>query len=309
VIQRRLREWLTLPHLRPFVAGRGAEAWRTGADPPVAPMAAPILPESGSPPPVGTDWPPERLAVGDALWGAGFSLPGGEDEVLRLAKPLGLSSASSLVLLGCGAGGAARCLAERLDAWVSGFESDPVLAAAAAQHCAGTGLGRRVQIAVWTPAAPRFPARYYHHALALEPLRSGDASVVLPALAGALRVGGNLVMTEVVASGAMGGDSAPLAAWLRVEHRGVPPKAASLTRVLEGLGFDIRVAEDITDRHLQLTERAWREFVRALAAEPPTLLRAAQVVREAELWLRRAQVMRAGHVRLMRWHAIRQASG
>lgn len=44
-------------------------------------------------------------------------------------------------------------------------------------------------------------------------------------------------------------------------------------------------------------------------AEPPTPSRAAHLVRAAELWLRRRQVMRAGHVRLARWHAIARARG
>lgn len=291
---RRLRDWFQHPRPPPFAPGARSAVPHAEAGPPVPP---------DTPSPADVNWPPERVAVAAALWGDGFTIPGGEDEVLRLAKPLGLSAASSVVLLGCGAGGAARCLAERLDAWVSGFESDPALATAAARYCAAAGLGKRTQIAVWDPAAPRFPARYYHHAVALEPLRAGEAAVVLPALAGALRIGGSLVMTEMVSSDTQAADS--LATWLRVERRAVPPpNAAALTRILEGLGFDIRVAEDITQRHVQLTEHAWSEFVRALAAAPPTPSRAAHLVREAELWLRRAQAMRAGQVRLMRWHAM-----
>ena len=58
------------------------------------------------PPPEGTpNWPPERLAVADALWGGGYQVPGGEIEFLRLAKPLGLSAASTLLLVGAGAVG------------------------------------------------------------------------------------------------------------------------------------------------------------------------------------------------------------
>ncbi len=247
------------------------------------------------------NWPDERLALTDALWGEGFTLPGGEDEVLRLAKPLGLSSACSVLLLGCGPGGAARSLAERLGAWVSGFDSDPALVASATRRCIGAGLGKRAKIEVWNPAAPVFPARNYHHALALEPLRQGEAATILPALAGALRPGCNLVLTEVVAGA---GEDATVADWLRVERRARPPAAASVTRALEGLGFEIRVAEDLTQRHLHLTVRAWRELVRAMGAERPTPARAAQLVREAEIWLRRARLMRSGCVRLMRWHAM-----
>lgn len=296
MIPRRLRKWF--PRASSPAPGGTAGA-RSGTGPPT-----PLVPPAS-----GTDWPSERLAIADALWGEGFSLPGGEEEVLRLAKPLGLSAACSVALLGCGAGGAARCLAERLDAWVSGFESDPALAAVAERLCSSAGLGRRAQIAVWTPTAPSLPPRYYHHALALEPLRRADPAIVLPTLAGALRTGGNLVITEIVAGDGQGGDSAHAAEWQRVERRAPPPEAQSLTRALEGLGFDIRVVEDITERHVQLTIRGWREFVRGLAATPPSPAQAAWLVREAEIWLRRAQAMRAGHARLVRWHAISRAAG
>jgi hypothetical protein len=63
-------------------------------------------------------WPSARISVAEALWGEGFLFPGGEAETLRLAKPLGLSEASSLLLLGAGTGGPARSIATALGVWV-----------------------------------------------------------------------------------------------------------------------------------------------------------------------------------------------
>ena len=54
-------------------------------------------PELDKPPE--SPWHKGRLTVTDALWGDGYILPGGEVELLRLAKPLGLSAAASLLLL------------------------------------------------------------------------------------------------------------------------------------------------------------------------------------------------------------------
>jgi len=253
-------------------------------------------------------WPPERLAITDALWGDGHAIPGGEEEVLRLARPLGLSGACSVLLLGCGAGGAAHCLAERLGTWVGGFECDAALVAAAARHCTGAGLGKRARIEQWNPAKPRFAARYYHHALALEPLRLGNAADVIPALADALRPGSNLVITEVVDVGAAaaGGSIAAtsITDWLRVERRVMPPTASVVTGALERLGFDIRVIEDITQRHVRLAALGWRGLVQGIGAARPTPARAARLVAEIELWLLRARLMQAGRIRLLRWHAI-----
>src|SRR5260221_11517253 len=69
----------------------------------------PLIPDR--PPPA---WTPDRLVITDALWGEGYQFPGGEIETLRLAKPLGLSAASSLLLLGAGARGPARSVAHHV---------------------------------------------------------------------------------------------------------------------------------------------------------------------------------------------------
>src|SRR5580704_164142 len=70
-----------------------------------------------------TLWNRDRIAVAASLWGEGFTFPDGQQETLRLAKPLGLSNATSLLLLGAGAGGPACCIAAELGGWVTGFEA------------------------------------------------------------------------------------------------------------------------------------------------------------------------------------------
>src|SRR5580704_1018684 len=123
---------------------------------------APLLTTPGPPP----TWTPDRLVTTDALWGDGYQLPGGEIETLRLAKPLGLSAASSLLLLGAGTGGAACSVSAKLGAWVSGFEADTSLAAAATDRVARLNLTRRVQIETWNPVEPVFRKHFYHHGMA-----------------------------------------------------------------------------------------------------------------------------------------------
>jgi hypothetical protein len=48
----------------------------------------------------------------------------------------------------------------------------------------------------------------------------------------------------------------------------------------------------------------WRMAVQAMEDTRPTLHELALIVREAELWLARYRLMRAGRLRLVRWHAI-----
>jgi SAM-dependent methyltransferase len=254
-------------------------------------------------------WTPQRLDIVDALWGEGFQFPGGEAETLRLVKPLGLSTATSLLLLGAGSGGPPCCLATGMGAWVTGYESDRTLLRAAAQRSQRAGLARRAQIAAWDPDAPSFEQRYFHHGLALEPLRDGLPEAVLAALAQALKPGGHLVLLETVADVPLDPADPVVASWQRLDRRRLDrlPAEVAVTRALGRLGFDVRIVEDISPRHIQQTVAGWREAVRGMEQAKPTHREAAQLIAEAELWFRRIQLIRSRALRMVRWHAISTA--
>jgi phosphoethanolamine N-methyltransferase len=257
-------------------------------------------------------WTQARIAVADELWGDGFLLPGGEEEVLRLAAPLGLSEASSLLMLGVGAGGAARVVVNELGVWISGHETDPALVAVAAWRLprAGAAVAKRASVAHWDPESGRFRHRAFSHAMALETLRGAPGRPVAPgqlllALAGALRPHGHLVLVDVIATPRLDRGDPALAAWAAAEGRtAVPPTAAALTAALAELGFDVRLTEDISARHMRLAVQGWKRLVRELALHRPVPSRAAAVVAEAEVWLRRLRLMHAGQLRLVRWDAV-----
>ena len=265
---------------------------------PATPLAAPL------PTPF---WPQARIAVAEGLWGEGFLLPGGESEVLRFARPLGLSGAASLLLVGAQAGGPVTAIARQLGVWVNGFESDPTLAALGAERARLSGLGKRVQVETWNPDQPSFRAQAYHHGLALEPLLGARSEPVLAAIGGALKPGGQFMLLETVAEVPLSPSDPEAVAWARVENRRLDlPTEASITRMLGRLGFDVRVVEDLSQRHTHLAVLGWRNSVRRMREDRPSPVQAALLVREAELWLRRLHLLRAGRLRLVRWHAIRK---
>ncbi len=284
---------------RPALAARSEEV--------LEPVAAPPPPA-----PVPQRWTEARIAIADALWGEGLILPGGEEEVLRLAVPLGLSEASSLLLLGAAGGGAARAVSAKLGAWVFGHEADPALAAVAALRLprAGMPVARRASVVPWDPRAPVFRRRGFDHALALEPLRGAPGKpVTLPellvALAGALRPGGHLVLADLVATRPLDHRDAEVRAWAEAEGRNCDmPSEAALAAALAELGFDVRIAEDISARHMRLAVHGWKSLVRSLAGSRPGRSFAAALVAEAEVWTRRLRLMHSGQVRLLRWDAI-----
>ncbi len=288
-----LRAWLE----RSPVAEDEPAALSSCSESPAEPLSSPTLADLA--------WPRSRLDFAAKLWGEGFILPGGEQEVLRLARPLGVSPASSLLLLGSGPGGAARSIAVQLGGWVNGFEADPQLAAAGAELCTRAGVGKRAQVEAWNPADPQLAHRSYHHALALEAMRVGPPETVLGALALALRRDGQLALIEAVK---LSNSDDGFADWMRLERRVTPvPAEASISRLLSRLGFEIRVVEDISPRHMSQALQGWRDAVHNLSGERPSPGQAAVIVREAELWWARIRLMRTGRLRLMRWHAIRRA--
>ncbi len=251
-------------------------------------------------------WPADRIAMADALWGEGFQFPGGEAETMRLIKPLGLSAATSLLLLGAGSGGPPCCIASEMGVWVTGYESDPDLLAAASERSLRAGLSRRAQMVAWDPESPRFERGYFHHGLALEPLRYGLVEPTLAALADALKPGGHLVLLETVADNPLDPLDPKVAAWQRLDGRRLDrlPAEITITRALGRLGFDVRIVEDISRRHVHQSVVGWREAVRGMAQAKPSHREAAQLIKEAELWLLRIRLFGSRALRLVRWHAI-----
>ena len=251
-------------------------------------------------------WTPARVALTDTLWGDGYQIPGGEIELLRLAKPLGLSAAASLMLLGAGSGGAACSLVTALGVWVNGFEADPGLAAAGADRLLRSNMGKRARIDTWNPADPSFARNYYHHALALEPLQGHPPEAILAAISVGLKPGGQLMMTELVADVPLTIDDALVAQWARLERRDprVLPTEIAMTRVLGRQGYDVRIVEDVSQRFMHQAIMGWRRLVRAMQEEKPNKARAGLIVREAELWLVRLRLMKEGRLRMVRWHGI-----
>jgi hypothetical protein len=279
-----------------------------------APPVADPLPPSDTPhsvpevpaEPMGP-WPPERQAVTDRLWGAGFNVPGGEAEIVRLARPTGASADNRLLMVGMGGGGAATAIVRSTHTWVTGMEAEPELLSAARARAEADHLGRRVAMEAWDPRRPVFPKGAHKNCLALEPMRQTVCSVVLPALTAAIEVRGNLVVTDLISTEPLNAGEPTVARWVRLDRRdpAVIPTAGAVSAVLEACGMDLRIAEDISQRHMGQTLLGWQRVLEELAEHKPTAREAAFVVSEAELWLLRHRLIEAGRLRMMRWHAIK----
>ena len=165
-------------------------------------------------------WPSARISVAEALWGEGFLFPGGAAETLRLAKPIGI--------VGSLEPAAAwrwlwrwppRRIASELGVWVTGYDANPRLVAIANERSLRAGLGRRAQVEFWDPLAPKFPLHYFHHGMAIEPLRGTKPEPALAAVSLALKPGGQFVLVEVVADLKLDPADPMVASWIRLDHR------------------------------------------------------------------------------------------
>jgi SAM-dependent methyltransferase len=257
-------------------------------------------------PAVRIPWPPARLALVHQLWGAGFVFPGGEIETLRLARPLGASEATSLLVVGIGSGGPAISVARNMGTWVTGLENDPALLAAATGLIRRSQLRKKITLKIWDPEHPDFAVRSHHHCLALEPLLSAQPEPILDGLARALRPGGQLVLTELASTAPLDPNDPSVRRWSDLEQRNPAyvPLGISVTRMLSRVGLDVRIAEDISNRHMEQAMLGWRVMLRDLRNRKPSRPEALRLVSEAELWLVRRRLFREGRLRLMRWHAL-----
>jgi SAM-dependent methyltransferase len=281
----------------------------TGTAPPMAVPAVaqsePLVEAPPADPRILTRWPAARLVLTNRLWGNGFIFPGGELETLRLTRPLGLSAAASLLIVGVGSGGPASAVARNLGAWVTGMEIDPALVSAAQALIKKAQLVKKVSIKAWDPDNPVFDSKTHHHCLALEPFHGARPEPILDGLARTLKAGGQMVITELAAEVPLDRTDPTVRRWAELEYRDPADVLApvAVTRMLGRVGLDVRVAEDMSENHLEHAMLGWRVMLRELDRKP-SRPEAVQLVREAELWLLRRRLIREGRLRMMRWHAI-----
>jgi SAM-dependent methyltransferase len=252
-----------------------------------------------------TAWPAPRLALIHQLCGAGYIFPGGEIETLRLTRPLGVSSAASLLLIGVGSGGPALSVTRNLGTYVTAVDNDPALLAAAKALVAKAQLAKKITVRPWNPENPVFAPRSHNHCLALEPFHGAHPEPILHALAQALRPGGQIVITALAAPVALNPADQTVRRWGELEHRDPAnvPAPVAVTRMLGRVGMEVRIAEDMSQRHLEHAMVGWRVMLRDLGRKP-SRQEAVPMVAEAELWLLRRRLIREGRLRMMRWHAI-----
>jgi SAM-dependent methyltransferase len=251
-------------------------------------------------------WTEARIALAQQVWGEGFIGPGGEELILSLVEPLRLKRRMRVLELGAGLGGAARVMARRRGARVTGMEWDDGLAKAGETLSDQGWLIRKAPVYLFGEAARQTPLMAFDRFLARDFLLTvRDKLRVLRPLAAVLRDHGELLLTDFVLAAPE--QRAPqIEAWTAADPHGpVPWSATDYITALTGLGLHVRV-DDVTERIGTVIRRSWAGYLAWVKQTGLESRFATVLASEAALWTRRAGLLESGALNVCRFHVARQ---
>ncbi len=297
---KRLHAWWEGYDLPPSQAAEGEAPGRPAAPPPSGAAVNSAVPDP---------WSKSRIKVAEMIWGDGFNFPGSADHVVELVKPFGLTKEKSLLDLGCGLGGGTRAIAKEFGTWVEGMEQSPALARAGMEMSEKAGLGKKATVVAYDPANVHFTPRRYEAAFARMVLwQLADKKRLLGEIDKGLKPQGQLTFIDyVIKPGAAGAEG--LGAWLKAEHcANMPCTLTEVSKMLEALKIDIRIAEDMTGEFRRLVTEGWAKAVEILSAGASGLApeEAQALVREAEMWRMRISLLDSGTLQVARFFGIKR---
>ena len=270
---------------------------RTHVPPPAPPPApAPELVEEG---------PLDRLVLAQRLWGGGFLIPGGADQVMSLVKPFGVNPAMSLLDLTAGLGGPSRHVSNTFDVYITGFERVAETAQRGNQASVDSGLGRKVPISAYDPEKLELRAHAFDGVYAQFLTGTiSDKERLMRMVMRSLKPRGQFSFIDFVLQNGDAGDPRletlrqrerdPLLLWTVPQYR----------ECLSNAGFDCRITQDETASYKRQVVQGWAQFLRnqKITAMPRHHLRV--VLEEAELWMGRLQALEEGTLSVCRFYAV-----
>ncbi len=249
--------------------------------------------------------PLDPFVIRQWLWGRGFVTPGDAEHVHGLVKPLGLTSAMSVLDVNAGAGGAARAIAEAFDTYVTGLERDADLAKKGMAMSSAAGLKRRAPVTVIDPESFELRTGAYDSVLSREATYLLlNKERFLRVLIQGMKPRGQLLMTEYVVDHGVGAQ-AELDTWLN-QHP-VRPDLWTLNQYIDclaSLGFELRVTEDMTTLYRQQILSGWHKLLSTVELRGMPRPHLIAIVDEAERWMRTVMALDAGVLKIYRLYGL-----
>jgi protein-L-isoaspartate O-methyltransferase len=250
-------------------------------------------------------WPPERLKLYGKLFDRGIMKPGGHEYALELAKPLALDETMSCLEIGARIGGTARVLADKFGVWVTALEQDGELALLGMERSVATGSQKKVPVQQYDPLAPEFRSKYFNVVYSFGEMFVIDKKdTFLLKLTESLREQGQLLITDYVVTAKADESSANYRSWVEKEDEKPHPWTADRYKdVLGKLRFDIRIAKDETELHVQQIKSAWMILLAELQKSGLDPDFAAFLEDDMEMWMRRVKMLENGELAYYRFYA------
>lgn len=250
-------------------------------------------------------WSRERIKVNEAVFGEGHITPTTPDHIAALIKPMGLDNEKTVLDIGTGLGGVTRYMGREGGAWVEGVEDDPVLAYAGMLRSRKAGIEKK---AVISPHEfeTLSPGKKYDAIFSKEVfLQIKNKEDLFAFIRASLKERGHLCFTDYVFKHSQKPDE-KVREWLGEEEpRPHLWSISQYTDMMFGLGFDIRITEDISDKHRSMIMASWAEIPEPLVAlGKKSSVVQGMIVEEAERWMRRVAAIDTGDVRVYRFYAL-----
>ena len=279
------------------------KAWIGGGKATKALPAAPRAQEKPAEEPVYA--PLSRTTVAQWLWGDGFLSPGDAAYVIDMVKPIGLTSAASVLDLSAGIGGAARVITQTFGAYVTGLERSPERAKLGQQMSVAANLAKRATITQYNPESVELRPNSFDCVIG----RGATYNVVdkerlLRVVHQALKQRGHLLFNEFMLDPEVG-ERPEMAAW--VARESYPPTLWTLrqyTDCLKSLGFDIRITTDLTGTYRAMIVTGWARMLEEVDLKAMPKPHRLVIIEEAELWMRRIAALQNGGLRVFRVYAL-----
>jgi cyclopropane fatty-acyl-phospholipid synthase-like methyltransferase len=300
-----------------FLATLGDEEEGEASPPPAAPKKAtkekPKEEHGEKDAPI-DPWNAERVNIAQYIWGEGFCGPGGPEHIVSMSKLLALSPKMSMMCLGAGLGGPTRTLADKFGVWVTGYEESEHLVETGNEMSIKAGMAKKADIHHFVADGSSEFDRNFDRVLAKEYLfQVREKKKLMQAVFQAMKADGLMLITDYVlgSEGAVSSDA--YREWKDSEHGNVCPVTEDeLKEMVEGVGFSVRVHEDISEQQISLIASAWAGADKAIAdlvKEENGMELVDTLLNEAEFWARRSKLLSDGTLKLWRTLGYKKEEG
>ncbi len=254
----------------------------------------------------GDGWSETRRQLAQEIWSPGFVVPGGNDYVENLVSGCSLTEAETMLEIGVGMGGGTRTIIGKFGNYVTGYERDTELAAAAVRHAVTYDIDDKLEVIHAPFEALNLKKSYFRAALIRDILYTvEDKASMIAEIADSLKSGeAYLVMTDFLFSA--DDESPELAAWKAVEERPVYPwTEAELLKCLEASGVQPRIVEDEGEDYRAMVVGAWSDYLKTVQGKEVSDEMGREMAREGEFWARRSAAIESGALKYFRIEGIK----